>query len=179
MRASVGKYPAGYNPAIIHLVGAIATWWARSEGLIVHDLAWLRTTPGNQEIAAKEAFPTQSRRAIRHWGKLLRKLYEGDDAELNALKILLQDAIDLLEDRNVILHSFWPYWQTNNQEVELSTVQPAKDDPARIMFIRHRVTVNQLDDLNDKMSGFYHRVTAVSMNASQRSRKLTKENKGD
>lgn len=177
MRESVGQYPAGFNPAIIHLVGAIATWWARSEGLIVQDLTWLRTTPGNQDIARKEAFPTQTRRAIKHWAKLLRMMYHDDKVTLDALSVLLQDGIDLLEDRNVILHSFWPYWQSNDQEVELSSVQPAHGDPSKIMFVRHKVSVDQLDDLNNKMSAFYHRVMAVSFNASQRSRSL--HSKGD
>ena len=162
MRESIGRYPSDIQVEFIHLVGTIVTWWARTEGAMVDDLPWLREFPVNSKDAAQEAFPTQTRRAIRHWGKLLRNAYAGDVEKLAKVEAITDEAFALLDLRNFIIHSFWPYAQNKPDEISLFTITPKPGYPSKLVRRSRTFTVEELDDINNRMMRLYHRVFGLS-----------------
>lgn len=165
MRESIGVYPGTIQREFIHLVGTIVTWWARIEGLMVFDIRWLRTQPMSARITEQEAFPTMTRRIIKHWGKLLRNGYAHDAQKLVELDAILTEAFALVEHRNAIVHSFWPYGQDKNDEIKLSSIKPKPGDPTTVIYSNYIATVEGLDDVNIRMSRLYHRAMAFSFNS--------------
>lgn len=177
MRESIGKIPGGFNPAIIHLVGAIVTWWARAEGMMVQDLRWLRSLPVNASVYKNDMFPTQTKRTIKQWGKCQRNLWAGHAKGLKALELVHNEALALLEERNAIVHSFWPYWHHDPERIVLHSVKPVKDNPDKLLIVKYEASVDELDDLNERVRNLYHRVLNVSGAALNRAKQ--KQPKGD
>lgn len=165
MRASIGVYPQNVQPEFIHLVGTIVTWWARIEGMMVFDVRWLRALPMSAKIAAQETFPTQTRRVIRHWGKLMRNGHRGDASKLMELEVILNEAFSLAEHRNSIVHSFWPYGQEKADEIRLTSMKPDPDDPTKVIYTAYEATIDQLDDVNTRLAKLYHSTMVFSLNS--------------
>lgn len=116
-------------------------------------------------IAEQEAFPTMTRRIIKHWGKLLRNGHDEDAQKLDELDEILTEAFLLVEHRNAIVHSFWPYAQDKNNEIKLSSIKPKPGDPTTVIYSNYIATVEGLDSVNDRMARLYHRAMVFSFNS--------------
>lgn len=165
MRASIGVYPQGVQPEFIHLVGTIVTWWARIEGMMVFDVRWLRTQPISAKVAAQETFPTKTGRLIKHWGRLMRNGHRSDAKKLKELDAILKEALNLVEHRNSIVHSFWPYGQEKPDEIRLTSMRPDPKDENAVIYITYEATIDQLDDINNRLAKLYHRTMIFSLNS--------------
>jgi hypothetical protein len=160
-----GVYPGNTNPAAIHLVGTIITWWARIEGMMVIDIMTLRTQPFSQAIAAKEAFPKQGKGIISHWRKLLVNGYGEDTSRIAEIDDACRLARELIDHRNHLVHSFWPYGQTDLEVVELQWVMPDPESPYGARMGTYRMSISDLDNINHRLAHLYHLVMAISFNS--------------
>lgn len=168
MSESIGRIPAEIQPELVWLVGAIITWWARVEGLMVSDLRWLRSLDVNTTIAAKESFPPGTKRAIKHWTRLMRNFHADDTEKLAQIVAIQDEALDVWSHRNAIAHSFWPYGQVQKDEIQLQSIKRKLDDPMNAEIIEYRATVQSLNEINNRAMRLYHRTMALSFNSSMK-----------
>jgi hypothetical protein len=160
----IGQFPKGIDPALIHLTGTIVTWWGRIEGTLVHDLITLRQLPVNAEIATKELFPVQTGRLIDQWARLQRRYYSDDQARLQTLAKLVPDLTDAAEDRNILVHYFWPYGAEGQETITLQSIKPKKGQNSVLEIKQAEISVAKLDELNERLVRLYHRVMADGFN---------------
>jgi hypothetical protein len=160
-----GVYPGGTNPAFIHLTGTIVSWWARIEGMMVSDIMCLRTLPCSKAIAEKERFPGGGKAIVKQWRKLLVNAYEEGSPERAKVDAAVNAALELVHHRNHLVHSFWPYGQNDPEKLELQWVRSdaAARNGARIGS--YCMTVEDLDEVNRRLSNLYTRVIAISFNS--------------
>jgi hypothetical protein len=161
----IGVYPANTNPAAIHLVGTIVTWWARIEGMMVNDIMALRTQPFSRDIVAKEAFPKQGKPIISHWRKLLVNGYNHDPRLVSAVDEACRLARELIDHRHHLVHSFWPYGQNDPEIVELHWVKPDIQSAIGAQMGIYRKSIGELDEINGRLAHLYHLVMAISFNS--------------
>jgi hypothetical protein len=161
---AIGVYPGDTNPAAIHLVGTIITWWARIEGMMVLDIMALRTQPFSSGIAAKEDFPKKGKNIIAHWRKLLANGYGGDPVKISNIDAVCRISRELIEHRNHLVHSFWPYGQNDKEVVELQWVMPDKQAQYGARMGVYRKTISELNDINNSLARLYTQVMVISFN---------------
>lgn len=160
----VGKFPEGIDPALIHLTGTIVTWWARIEGLLVFDLLSLRKLPDNAAYVAKERFPLSSGNLIRQWSRLQRRFSDADPARLEKLRKLADELREVAEDRNVLVHYFWPYGSSDPTTLQLQTIKPQKGNEEVLEIRSAEITIQKLDSVNERMVRLYHALMVESLN---------------
>lgn len=161
----IGVFPGGTNPAFIHLTGTIVSWWARIEGMMVHDIMTLRTQRFSAAIAKKEAFPTAGRSIVKQWRKLLVNAYGDGAPEVAKIDAAVNRAIELLDHRNHLVHSFWPYGQTDFEKLELHWIRPDTSERYGVRFGKYSMTVDDLDVVNQRLANLYNVVMAISINS--------------
>jgi hypothetical protein len=161
----IGVYPGDTNPLVIHLTGTIISWWARVEGMMVFDIMSLRTLPSNRPIAEKEKFPTAGKAIIKQWRKLLVNAYESDSPERPKIGAATEAALELIDHRNHLVHSFWPYGQIDPDKLELHWVRPDPTARHGARLGTYCMTIDELDEVNQRLSHLYNRVMAISFNS--------------
>ena len=63
------------------------------------------------------------------------------------------------------MHSFWPYGQTTTGEIILSSVRPGKGDEEAVIYTSYETTIDEMNEINNKMAHIYHHVMAFSFNS--------------
>lgn len=144
------------------------TWWARLEGLFVFEILILREKPSAKSVTVKERLPSGTGRRIKHWGKLMRLLYSDQPKSLKVIQDLMVESLELAGERNVLMHSFWPYTQENPDEVQLHNLKIDPTDTSQHQETVYVANVEELDDLNERIRRLYVRMVAVAFNASQK-----------
>jgi hypothetical protein len=139
---------------------------------MVQDLRWLRDMSINRRIYESETFPGHTKRAVKQWAKCLRNLFDGDPEALKVIGTVFEEALALLEERNAIVHSFWPYWHEDPERIVLHSVKPIKDKPDKLLIVKYEATVDELDDLNEKIRDLYHMVFKISGAALARAKRV-------
>lgn len=148
---------------LIHLTGTIVTWWGRIEGIMVHDLISLRNH--FPDYAAKAPFPVQTGNIIRQWSRLQRDFSKGDTERTDKFNELADELWDVSEDRNVLVHYFWPYGGTEGKsEITLKSIKPQKGNNSTLMFRAVEISVEKLNSVNERLMRLYHTIMAGSMN---------------
>lgn len=170
--SGIGVYPGGTNPAFIHLTGTIVSWWARIEGIMVQDIWALRTQPANARIVEKEQFPTSAKNIAKHWRKLLINGYGAGASEASKIDDAVRRAIELIEHRNHLVHSFWPYGQIEHEKLELSWIRPDPKEKYGVRRGTYSMTVDELDKINQRFANLYVAVMAISFNSHRIYREL-------
>ena len=160
-----GVYPGGTNPAIIHLTGTIISWWARIEGVMIFDIWPLRSQAFSAEISANENFPTSGKDIIKQWRKLLVNAYGKEHSEVIKIEAAKSEALTLIDHRNSLVHSFWPYGQVDQQRLELHWVRRADRQPNGVSLGTYSKSIEELDEINDRLASLYTKVMAISFNS--------------
>jgi hypothetical protein len=161
----IGQFPKGIDPALIHLTGTIVTWWGRIEGILVHDLITLRQHPMNAAFVAKELFPVQTGRVIQQWAKLQRRYYATNQVRIEKLEKLIEELSDGADERNILVHYFWPYGAVEGDEtITLQSIKPKKGQNDMLEIKQAVISVEKLDELNERLVRLYHHVMADQFN---------------
>ena len=161
----IGIYPGGTNPVFIHLTGTIVSWWARTEGIMITDIMALRTQPLSAQIVQKAAFPQRTRDTVRHWATLLLNAYENDGEQRGKIEKVVTKALELLEHRDRLVHSFWPYGQADSDKLELRWIRPDKTQQYGVRRGVYSMSVSELDAVNQSFAHLYNAVMAISFNS--------------
>ena len=170
-----GRIPGGTNPDFIYLTGAILSWWARIEGIMVNDIMVLRTQSFSKAISEKEKFPKQGKTIITHWRKLILNGYRTFKLAPPNLDTIVNNSIQCLDCRNNLAHSFWPYGQDDEKRLNLQWVKPNPNAKYGVDRGEVAYSVQELDRVNSKLSSLYTHV----MTASFRSHILYKQQGSD
>lgn len=165
----IGVYPGGTNPAFIHLTGTIVSWWARIEGLMVNDIWVLRTHPECAEFSQKRRFPLAGKEVVKHWRELHLSRSAEHRTEKSRFDLIVAEALDLVHHRNTLVHSFWPYGQTNSDYLELHWVKPSANEPHGVERGTYTKSVEELNGVNQRLANLYTRVMMASMNSHLKS----------
>ena len=132
---------------------------------MMHDIMALRTQPFSASIVLKNEFPMSGKAVIKHWRKLVENGYRNFSLEVPKLSKIVEDAFDLLNHRNTLSHSFWPYGQSDHQMLELSWIK--RDDKGEwgVSQGTYKATLADLDQVNTRLASLYTCVMAVSFNS--------------
>ena len=160
-----GYVPGNTNPEILYITGAIISWWARTEGIMVRDVMALRTWPFSKVITEKHEFPTKGRDLIKQWRDLIQNGYRTFSLEVPDFSKLVNDAIELMNVRHTLSHSFWPYGQAENDVLEVSWMQRDDASPDGVKRGSYRATLSDLDKINTRLAHLYTSVMAASVNS--------------
>jgi hypothetical protein len=161
----VGKFPEGIDPSLIHLTGTIVTWWGRIEGCLIYDLMTLRNLAMNAAYVAKEPFPVSTGKVIKQWSRLQRAFSANDPQRLEKMTKLADELHEVSDDRNVLVHYFWPYGASDpSKPIKLQSVKPKRGDNNILQFTSVEITVEKLDSVNERLVRLYHRIMMETMN---------------
>lgn len=167
MSDDIGRYPGGIDPAFIHLVGTIVTWWGRIEGVLVHDLISLRQHSTATEYARKNRFPVNTKAVIKQWASLRKMVFADNPVKVNTTERVQAELIDCAQYRHVIVHYFWPYGGTgkggDDQSVRLQSTKTKKGTHDALEFRSITVDVKTMNELNERLADLYHRVMVMGM----------------
>jgi hypothetical protein len=160
-----GFIPGNTNVEFIYITGAIVSWWARIEGIMMHDIMALRTWPFSESVVQKNKFPMNGKAVIKHWRKLIENGYRFFSLEPPDLAKMVNESLALLCHRNALSHSFWPWGQSDLQRLELNWIK--KDDSGEWGVSRgtYSATLAELDSVNTRLAHLYTAVMAVSFNS--------------
>lgn len=160
-----GFVPGNTNVEFIYITGAIVSWWARIEGIMIHDIMVLRTWPFSENVVKKATFPMSGKSVIKHWRKLIENGYRHFSLDPPDLAKIVNESIELLDHRNTLSHSFWPYGQSDPQKLELNWIK--RDDSANWGVSRgtYSATLADLDSVNTRLAHLYNAVMAASFNS--------------
>jgi len=160
-----GYIPGDTNQDFIYFTGAIISWWARIEGLMINDIFALRTWPFSAPIVSKHQFPMSGKAVVTQWRKLLENGYRHFNLEPPALDKLVNEALELLDHRNVLSHSFWPYGQTDKNILEVHWIKRNHSGQWGVSRGTYKATLNDLDKVNTRLGHMYTAVMAASFNS--------------
>lgn len=160
-----GYIPGNTNPEFLYITGAIISWWARTEGIMVHDVMALRTWPFSKVITEKRKFPMNGRDLIKQWRDLIQNGYRTFELETPNLSKVVNDAIELMDVRNTLSHSFWPYGQADRDVLEVSWMKRDDASPDGVKRGSYRATLSDLDKINTRLAHLYTSVMAASFNS--------------
>lgn len=160
----IGRFPDGIDPALIHLTGTIVTWWGRIEGCLVYDLITLRNLKSNEAYAAKEPFPVQTGVIIKQWSRLQRAFVASDPKRLGKVTKLADDLREVSEDRNVLVHYFWPYGAPDSSNLQLQCVKPKRGQNSVLEFRTAPIDVDKLNKVNERLIALYRTVMVGTAN---------------
>ena len=160
-----GYIPGDTNENFIYLTGAIISWWARVEGIMIHDIFALRTWPFSEPVIAKHSFPMNGRSVITQWCRLLENGYRHFSLDLPNMSGLVNEALDLLSHRNRLSHSFWPYGQKDQNILEISWIKKNDGAPGGVSRANYSATLEDLDKINTRLAHLYTATMAVSFNS--------------
>ena len=160
-------HPGGTNPDFIQLTGTIISWWARTEGIMIQDVMCLRTQPFSTEIVKTKDFPRTTRDTIKHWAKLLLNAYNATNNEHQRIEIAKAASLELLQHRDRLVHSFWPYEQADHCKLVLSWIRPDKDAQYGVQIGEYSATVDELNDINQRFANLYLEVMSISVNSAR------------
>ena len=160
-----GFIPGNTNPDFMYLTGSIVSWWARIEGIMVHDIMALRTWPFSYKVTSKRVFPMSGKAVVKQWRDLIQNGYREFDLTIPDFSTLVNEALELLNVRNTLAHSFWPYGQLDKDVLEVNWIK--RDDGAMHGVSRgtYRATLHDLDRINTRLAHVYNAVMAASMNS--------------
>lgn len=133
--------------------------------MMVLDIMALRTQPFSSEVAAKVDFPKQGKGIIAHWRKLLANGYGNDPEKISSVDAACRAARELIDHRNHLVHSFWPYGQSDQTVVELQWVMPDKQAQYGVKMGVYRKTISELNSINNSLARLYTKVMAISVNS--------------
>ena len=149
---------------LISLTGAIVTWWGRIEGLLTRDLITLRQHPACADYARKERFPVSTGRVIDQWEKTRNLVFQGNDQKRLQTSELVTRLRKCADERNILVHYFWPYGnQQDPSTLRLSSIKPARRSHDDLEFRSVTITLEDLDDLNERLFRLYTPVMAAMM----------------
>lgn len=160
-----GFIPGNTNAEFMYITGAIVSWWARTEGIMVHDVFALRTWAFSKRITNKRLFPTKGKDLVTQWRGLLENGYREFELEVPNLSKVVNDALELLDFKNTLVHSFWPYGQQDREVLELSWIKPGGSAEHGVVRGNIRVTLVDLDKINTRLAHLYTAVMAASFNS--------------
>jgi len=160
-----GYIPGNTNADFLYITGAIISWWARTEGIMVHDVMALRTWPFSKIITDKQEFPTKGRSLIKQWRDLIQNGYRTFDLEVPDFSSLVNDAIELMGIRHTLSHSFWPYGQKERDVLEVNWMKRDDSSPTGVKRGIYRATLKDLDNVNTRLAHLYTSVMAASFNS--------------
>lgn len=139
---------------------------------------WEGVAHGTRARKRRLYIPAQTRRTIRHWGKLLRALYADDTEALKVIETVSQEAFDLSDHRTALVHYFWPWRNDDPERICLQSISGVKGDPDKLVILKYEASVDDLDDLNNRLYDLYNRVLKISMAAGDRHRDQSKGDRG-
>lgn len=147
---------------LISLTGAIVTWWGRIEGLLVRDLITLRQHPACVDYARKERFPVSTGKVIDQWEKTRNLVFAGNDEKRSQTHALTKRLRDCADDRNILVHYFWPYGNERDPStLRLTSIKTARGSHDDLEFRSVTITLEELDDLNERLFRLYTPVMAA------------------
>lgn len=148
-----GYYPGNTNVEFIYLTGAIISWWARIEGVMIRDIWALRTWPFSNEITQKRDFPTSGKAIITQWRALIENGCRFFEIEGPNLAKTVNEAIALVDHLNTLSHSFWPYGQTDLNVLELHWLRRDAKSSGGVRQDTYRATLSDLDKITPDWRG--------------------------
>ncbi|WP_375178186.1 hypothetical protein [Sphingobium yanoikuyae] len=140
---------------------------------MVNDLITLRQMPENAELAAKEPFPSATKQTIKQWEAMHGLAWQAHPDRLSQIAAMAPEMRELSESRHVLVHSFWPYGNSDNSKITVQRVRPKKNG---FEFATFDLTISEMDALNERLVRLYHRAMALSMNLLIHRSRLTKAN---
>lgn len=159
-----GTIPPHIDDRLVSLTGAIVTWWGRIEGLLTRDLITLRQHALCAEYAKKERFPVSTGLVIKQWEKTRSLVFAGNEEKCRQTKDLVSRLRDCADDRNTLVHYFWPYGNDQDPSVlRLSSIKTRRGTHDTLEFREVTITVKDLDDLNERLFQLYTPVMVAGM----------------
>lgn len=161
-----GRIPGDIDPLLVSITGAIVTWWGRIEGVLVYDLLASRQHPAARPIAEKQQFPVSTSRVIAQWARCRRAIFAGNPGELRRVENTRQRLADAAKDRHALVHGFWPYGgdPADPTTLRLQMIKPKKGETGMMEVHQRTITIDSLDDFNERLIHLYHTVMADAFN---------------
>lgn len=140
------------------------TWWGRIEGLLVGDLITLRQHTSCADYAKKERFPVSTGLVIKQWEKTRNIVFADNKEKCRQTTDLVERLRDCADDRNIIVHYFWPYGNDQNpSSLTLSSIKTKRGTHDTLEFRSVTITLEDLDDLNERLFRLYTPVMVAGM----------------
>ncbi|MEO3432097.1 hypothetical protein [Inquilinus sp. CAU 1745] len=157
------RIPENIDPLLVSLTGAIVTWWGRIEGILFRDLMFTRRHPATRHIIEKDPFPVSAKPLIRQWAKCRRAIFADNPVKLQRTEDIRQRLSDASEERNMIVHGFWPYGDDDPESITIQRVKPKKKTDI-LAFDSYIATVEKLNNLNERLIFLYHETLPEMVN---------------
>lgn len=147
---------------LLALTGSVVMWWGRIEHLLFTGVLMLKHHAGVASSGVCDPPQIATKRLINQWQKAAKIAADGDAAQIAEVEAVTVELYDVADDRNGIVHSFWPYpMPTQERSLALICVKPTKTGD--LIWRQCKMDAELMTKVSDAASRLYHRVLALHL----------------